>query len=106
MEPQSPRLKLIYTERARRDIAEIFDYIAQRNPTAAQHVEDEIRSTCAGLGFFPFASAETDEPRIRRIPVVRYPYTIFFRVVESGGIVEIARVVHAKRVRSLRAMPL
>jgi plasmid stabilization system protein ParE len=54
---------------------------------------------------FPFASAPTDEPNVRRVPVVRYPYTIFFRIDPDRGLVEIARVIHSARVRNLGQMP-
>ena len=54
---------------------------------------------------FPYASAKTDEPDIRRVPLVRHPYTIFFRINATVGVVEIARVVHAARVKSLRKLP-
>ncbi len=70
-------MNVVYAERARRDIGEIYDAIAIRNSTAAQRVEDMIRSNCEGLADFPFASAATDELNVRRLPLVRYPYTIF-----------------------------
>jgi hypothetical protein len=39
-----------------------------------------IRATCEGLVDFPYASAATDEPNVRRVPLVRFPYTIFCRI--------------------------
>ena len=98
-------MKVVLSERAIADITHIHDQIAAVSPPAAQRVEDLIRSTCEGLGDFPYASAATDEPRIRRVPLVRYPYTIFFRANDSATIVEIARVVHAARIKSLGQMP-
>jgi plasmid stabilization system protein ParE len=43
-------MRVVYAERARRDIADIYDYIALHNPAAAQRVEDMIRMACEGLG--------------------------------------------------------
>jgi plasmid stabilization system protein ParE len=73
-------MKVVYAECARQDIAAIYDYIASSNPTAAQVVEDAIRSTCEALAEFPYAAPATDEPNVRRAPLARYPYTIFYRV--------------------------
>ena len=98
-------MKLVYAERARQDIADIYDYIALHNPSAAQRVEDMIRFACEGLAEFPYASVPTDEPSVRRVPLVRVPYTIFCRIDEVRDIVEIARVLHGARVRNLGRMP-
>jgi toxin ParE1/3/4 len=98
-------MKVVYGERARRDIAEIYDTIALRNRDAAQRVEDLIRSTCEGLAHFPYASIATDEVNIRRLPLVRYPYTIFYRVDSARRLGEIARVIHGARIRDLRRLP-
>lgn len=98
-------MKVVFAERARKDIAEIYDYIAQQNPSAAQRVEDMIRSVCEGLCHFSYASAATDEPGVRRIPLVRFPYTIFCRVDASRQLVEIARVLHSARVQNLGEIP-
>jgi plasmid stabilization system protein ParE len=98
-------MKVVYSERARQDIADIYDSIAPHNPDAAQRVEDKIRTTCEGLADFPYASAATDEPNVRRVPLVRFPYTVFYRVDDARGIVEIARVIHDARVRDLGRTP-
>jgi plasmid stabilization system protein ParE len=94
-------MKVVFAERARRDIGEIFDVIAAHDPRAAQRVEDAIRRACEWLGDFPRAAAATDEPNVRRFPLVRYPYTIYYRFHATRGRVEIARVIHAARIRNL-----
>ena len=98
-------MKVVFAERARRDIGEIYDSIARHSSDAAQRVEDAIRSACDGAGDFPFASVATDEPSVRRLPLVRYPYTIFYRVDATRGRVEIVRVVYGARVRNLGRLP-
>lgn len=95
----------MFAERAQRDIGDIYDSIAQHNPDAAQRVEDAIRAGCEGLGDFPYASAATDEPNVRRLPLVRFPYTIFYRVDAARALVEIARVIHAARVKDPGKLP-
>ncbi len=98
-------MMVVYSERARADIAAIFDHIATDNHRAAMRVENSIRTACEGLARYPRAGVPTDEPNIRRRPLVRYPYTIFYRINEAQQRVEIARVVHAARVRSLGQLP-
>jgi plasmid stabilization system protein ParE len=66
-------MKVVYAERARRDIADIYDSIARHNPAAAQRVEDAIRVTCEGLSDFPYASVATNEPNVRRVPWCAFP---------------------------------
>lgn len=85
-------MKVVYAERARQDIDDIYTSIAFTNPAAAQRVEDLIRRTCESLSDFPFASVATDEPNVRRAPLVRYPYTIFYRVDPPLDRVERSRV--------------
>jgi toxin ParE1/3/4 len=90
-------MKVVFAKRARQDVAETFDYIAQSNKVAAQRVENMIRATCLRLADFPLASAETDEPYVRRVPLVRFPYTVFYRIDAARDVIEIARVLHAAR---------
>lgn len=98
-------MNLLFAERARADIAGIYDGIAIHNPVAAQRVEDTIRLACDQIGQYPYASAKTDEPNVRRLPVVHFPYTIYFRIDATAQIVEIARVIHSARIENLRKLP-
>jgi plasmid stabilization system protein ParE len=98
-------MRVVFAERARRDIGDIYDDIAQHNPSAAQRVEDTIRVRCERLADFPYAAPATDEPNVRRLPLVRHPYTIYYRVDAERGLIEIARVVHAARIKNLRRLP-
>lgn len=98
-------MKLVFAERARQDIDDIYTAIAAGSPAAASRVLRTIRSQCELAADFPFASAATDEPDVRRLPIVRFPYTIFFRVHPGADLVEVARIVHSARVTDLRQMP-
>lgn len=98
-------MRLVFAERARQDIDDIYNAIAASNPAAALRVVRAIRSQCELAADFPFASAATDEPDVRRLPIVRLPYTIFFRVRPGRDVVEIARILHSARVTDLRQMP-
>jgi toxin ParE1/3/4 len=98
-------MNVVYADRARRDISEIYDSIATHNQLAARRVEDFIRTKCERLTEFPFASAKTDEAGVRRIPLVRFPYTIFYRVNAAVDRIEIVRVIHGARLRDLSRLP-
>jgi len=53
-------VKLRFTPRARTDIADIHQYIAQHNATAATAVVRQIRSTSQLLARYPGLGRETD----------------------------------------------
>lgn len=98
-------MKVVYAELARLDISAIYDRIALKSTISARRVEDAIRANCEKLADLPGVGALTDHRGMRRLPVVRYPYTVFYRVDAVRSVVEIARVFHGARVRNLRRMP-
>ena len=69
-----------YTPRARSDLGSIFDYITERNPTAAQVVKAEIVFTIGLLADFPELGVDRPHLEVRALGVARYPYTIYYRI--------------------------
>jgi plasmid stabilization system protein ParE len=53
----------------------------------------------------PRIGVRTYRPNVYRWPLKRYRYTIFYRVLLSEDVVEIARVVRAARVKNLGKLP-
>jgi len=98
-------MRVRFTRRAKRDISEIYDWLADRNPLAARQVEDFILKASLGLAEFPMMGVPTDLVQVRRLPLVRYPYTIFYRVDDTSGFVDILRVVHGSRIRQVGSVP-
>jgi toxin ParE1/3/4 len=98
-------MKLIFSQAAQNDIATIYETISARNPAAALRVEGLIKVTCERLTEFPFIAAATDLQDVFRLPLVRYPYAIFYRVDLVRDRVEIIRVVHGARIKDLNALP-
>jgi plasmid stabilization system protein ParE len=88
-------MRIRYTLRARADLSEIRAYLLERNPHAAAAVLTTIRQRIAWLADFPLMAPQTDEPGIRALPVVRYPYRVYYEVV--GEDVRILHVRHARR---------
>jgi toxin ParE1/3/4 len=81
------------------ELDEIFAYIYERNRSAAAAVVDRIEQLASLIGELPFLGHLTDEEGVRMMPVVRYPFLIFYTVNETGDEVVILHVRHAARLR-------
>ena len=89
-------MEVYFSSLAVADLAEIRDYIADKNVAAAERLLDAIEATCSRFGNLPQIGRTRDDllPGIRVFPVEKN-YAVFYRIVE--GAVEIVRVVHAAR---------
>jgi plasmid stabilization system protein ParE len=85
---------VIFTETAAEELAEILDYIAQRNASAARSVALEIDRLIEHLRMFPLGAQQTDRPDVRRATLGRYPY--LFYTVEADAMI-IRNVRHDAR---------
>lgn len=88
-------MKLRYAPRARTDIADIYDYIAQRNPRAATAVVRGVRATCRLLARHPRIGRVTNISGVRVLALSRYPYLIYFTI--GADEVTILHVRHGAR---------
>jgi len=88
-------VRIRYTVRARADLAEIRSYLMERNPRAAAAVMAAIRQRISWLADFPLMAPETDEPGVRGLPLVRYPYRVYYDV--AGEEVRILHIRHTRR---------
>jgi toxin ParE1/3/4 len=73
-----------WTDRARRDLRNIGQYISRDNPDAAATWVDRLIEAAEGAGQFPFAGRVVPEiglPEIREVIVRRY--RIVYRVLEE-----------------------
>jgi toxin ParE1/3/4 len=89
------RARVRYARRAISDLIDIGDYIRERNPRAAEAVAARIRASIAQLGMFPFIGRPTDDGDLRVLPIGRYPYIVFYEVIE--GEVVIHHIRHGRR---------
>ena len=87
------RIKI--TQRARRDITGIRDYIAARDKQAAERVRLRIVHAIDLLAEHPFIGRMSDEPGVRIKITPPYPYKIYYRVHEDE--VDILHVRHMAR---------
>ncbi|MCL4787280.1 MAG: type II toxin-antitoxin system RelE/ParE family toxin [Verrucomicrobia bacterium] len=83
------------SEAAKSDLDEIWCYIAQDNPAAADKFIRVLVGRFPTLATMPDIERKRDElaPRLRSVPVGRY--VVFYRPMERG--VEIVRVLHGAR---------
>ena len=83
------------TDEAKLDLVEIWSYIAEDNPEAADKLIRNVESRCSRLARSPLlgTSREQLSPRLRSFP--HGNYVIFYRPEEFGIIV--VRVLHGAR---------
>jgi toxin ParE1/3/4 len=90
-------MRVRYSLLALLQLEEIHRYIAERNPRAAKAVVARIEDLCEKLGEFPGMGSTTDQPGVRVLPVVRYPYLIFYLQMVEADEVVILRIRHGRR---------
>ena len=88
-------MNVVFAPRALRDLKSIGAYLAERNPGDAARVLGAIKSSIDTLSFFPQIGRLVDSAGHRRIPVLRYPYVIFYRV--AGDELLILHIRHMSR---------
>jgi toxin ParE1/3/4 len=88
-------MNVVYAPRALRDLERIASYHVERNPAGAINVLGAIKSSIDTLSFFPQIGRLVDNAGHRRVPVLRYPYLIFYRV--AGDELLILHIRHTSR---------
>ena len=89
-------MKVVYTDEALRDLDEILGYIAANYPAISSSFEKRLRAVVTRIGAWPESAQEVVErPGVRVVPLIRYPYKVFFRVTSEA--VEILHIHHAAR---------
>ena len=90
-------MRLRFTQRSRRHLDEIAEYIAERNPSAARRVGERIREVAALLGEFPFVGREGALTGTREMVVPGLPYIIVYRI--DADAVSVLGVYHGAQLR-------
>ena len=87
--------KVLRRPAAETDLIEIWVYIAEENPAAADALLESINDTCRTLATAPLMGRTRDEllPGIRSFPVGHY--VIFYQPIEDG--IDVVRVLHGAR---------
>ena len=90
-------MRVVWTAAALSDLDEALDYTKRHFPQSLHSLERRIRATVERVARWP-ESARRVEGRsdVRVVPLVRYPYRLFYRV--RGDRIEILHVHHAARL--------
>jgi toxin ParE1/3/4 len=88
-------MRVRYTPEAFSDRERIVEYLKERSESGARNVAASIREAVAQLAHQPDSGYRTDNPEVRVLFVVRYPYKIFYRVRDDA--VEILHIRHTSR---------
>ena len=89
-------MKVVWTESALADLDEILAYTAANYPSLIEPLERRVRATVARLARWPHSARSVEERSgVRVVPLVRYPYRVFYRV--DGETVELLHIHHAAR---------
>ena len=77
-------MKVRYTRRALRQLAEILGYIDARSPQGADNVKRRLQVVIDLLADHPNSGRLTNKRDIRRAVVRPYPYVVFYRPDATG----------------------
>jgi plasmid stabilization system protein ParE len=87
---------VIFTAGARADLDDILAYTKDNFPGQLQKLEDRIKQVIARIERYPkSAPALTQHRTVRVVPLIRYPFRIFYREISDG--IEILHIHHAAR---------
>lgn len=90
-------MKIRWSQAALDDLDYIFAYIYERNRSAAKAVADRIEALAIALRESPRLGHPADEEGVRVLPVVRYPYVIFYTINEVSSEVVVLHIRHTAR---------
>jgi plasmid stabilization system protein ParE len=88
-------MNVVYAPRALRDLEAIAAYLTERSPSGAANVLAAIKSCIEALALFPEIGPAIDDAGHRRLPVLRYPYAVLFRI--AGDELVILHIRHTSR---------
>jgi plasmid stabilization system protein ParE len=78
------------------DLDEILGFLSERSQLGAVHVEARLRRAFAHIVDFPEAAQVVEQrPGVRRLPLWRYPYIIYYEV--GRDTVTVLRILHGAR---------
>jgi len=93
-------MRLRYTVEARSHIKAIYDYLAERNPTAALEIASRIRAAAELLQDFPRIGRAGIDPGTAEWVVRGSPYVIVYELDLDHDELVILAVFHGSRSRS------
>jgi toxin ParE1/3/4 len=90
-------VKIRYRPNALAQLDNIFAYIAVDSQPSAHRVIARIKHSIDQLADFPYSGRPSEIADIRELPVVRYPYIVFYTVDAPADEVLVLRVRHTSQ---------
>lgn len=84
-------MRLRYTLPALADLESILAYVGERSPQGAARIHGRIQAVTNMLVQFPLIGVPTDDPTVRRVATIPYPYLVFYEVTDSDIIIHAVR---------------
>jgi toxin ParE1/3/4 len=89
-------MKVVYTDEALQDLDKVLTYIGLNYPTSSAAFQKRLRTAVVRIGAWPQSAEEiADRPGIRVVPLITFPYKVFYRITNEA--VEILHIRHAAR---------
>ena len=89
-------MRLVLSRLALVELDGILAYIAERSPLGAKNVEARFRHAFDLIARHPQSAERVEQrPSVRRLPLVRYPYAIYYEV--GPDTVTVLRIMHGAR---------
>jgi plasmid stabilization system protein ParE len=95
-------VKLRFTARATRDLAEIAEYLRARNPAAALAVRYAILRSLQNLTLFPAIGRPQNVEGVRKLATPKYRYLVYYKIDEGAEEIVILTIQHPTRRREYR----
>ncbi len=89
-------MRLVLSRLALAELDEILSFISAQSPRGAAHVEARIRRAFEHIAHHPEAAGRVEQrPSVRRLPLARYPYVIYYAI--GADAVTVLRILHGAR---------
>jgi toxin ParE1/3/4 len=92
-------MKFRFTPRAAQDLADIGDYIRERNPEAALRVRAAILESLQNLVLFPQVGRQQKVEGVRKLVTRNYPYLVYYTADDAAEEIIIIAIQHPARER-------
>ena len=86
--------QLVFKQRSRKDLFEIFDFIARDKPQAAANFVEELITTCEQLRVNPELGMRREELAENLRMFVYRTYGIYYLYEADSSLITIVRVLH------------
>jgi toxin ParE1/3/4 len=91
-------MRVVLSRFALFELDEILTYIAKRSPSGARNVEARFSHAFELIAHYPLSAERLEQrPDVRRLPLVRYPYAIYYEVGRDE--VTVLRIIHGARTQ-------